>query len=74
MLPKGGRIVGVAGGSLGSKKLVRAALEAAEAFDNGESVVTFLFLGERPKAVQPSNVRFVGKQWDMNPFYCRFDE
>lgn len=72
-LPEGGRIVGVAGGSLGSEGLVRAALEAAEAFEDGESVVTFLFLGERPEAVQPSNVRFVGRQWDMNPFYSLCD-
>ena len=72
-LPKEGRIVGVAGGSLGSRELVERALAAAAFFEKNGDDVVFLFLGEPPEFDLPSNVRFVGRQWDMNPFYSLCD-
>lgn len=72
-LPEGGRIVGVAGGSLGSEGLVRSVLDTAEFFDRNGAGVTFLFLGNPPEAALPPNVRFVGRRWDMGPFYSLCD-
>ena len=72
-LPKEGRIVGVAGGSLGSRELVERALAAAASFGKRGDNVVFLFLGDPPEFDLPSNVRFVGRQWDMNPFYSLCD-
>lgn len=71
--PDGGRVVGVVGGSLGSEELVRKALAAAESFEKSGVEATFLFLGERPECKLPSNVRFVGRRWDLNPFYSLCD-
>ena len=72
-LPKGGRIVGVAGGSLGSRDLVERALAAAAFFERKGDDVVFLFLGDPPGPDLPPNVRFVGRQWNMNPFYSLCD-
>lgn len=72
-LPEGERIVGVAGGSLGSEELMRKVLGAAEEFEKSGAGVTFLFLGARPERELPSNVRFVGRRWDLNPFYSLCD-
>jgi len=72
-LPEGGRVVGVAGGSLGSRDLVERALAAAAFFERKGDDVVFLFLGDPPGPDLPPNVRFVGRQWDMNPFYSLCD-
>lgn len=72
-LTEGGRVVGVAGGSLGSRDLVERALAAAAFFERKGDDVVFLFLGDPPGPDLPPNVRFVGRQWDMNPFYSLCD-
>lgn len=72
-LSEKGRVVGVAGGSLGSEGLVRRVLDTAEFFAKTDPGVTFLFLGEAPEGGLPSNVRFLGRRWDLNPFYSICD-
>ena len=72
-LPEGGRVVGVAGGSLGSRELAERALAAAASFEKNGDDIVFLFLGDPPEFAVPPNVRFVGRQWDMNPFYSLCD-
>lgn len=72
-LPEGGRVVGVAGGSLGSRELAERALAAAASFEKNGDDIVFLFLGDPPELAVPPNVRFVGRQWDMNPFYSLCD-
>ena len=41
--------------------------------NNMISDISFLFLGDPPGPDLPPNVRFVGRQWDMNPFYSLCD-
>ena len=72
-LPEKRRIVGVAGGSLGSEGLAEKVMDAAQNFEKRGEPVVFLFLGNAPQADLPSNVRFVGRRWDMNPFYSLCD-
>lgn len=68
-----GTWVGVIGGSLGSRSLVEKALLAAASFEKRGIDVKFLFLGEQPDGPLPQNVHFVGRRWDMNPFYSLCD-
>ncbi|MBR1672135.1 MAG: UDP-N-acetylglucosamine--N-acetylmuramyl-(pentapeptide) pyrophosphoryl-undecaprenol N-acetylglucosamine transferase [Fretibacterium sp.] len=70
-LPEGTRVTGVASGSLGSRPLMARLLEAAEAL-RGRGDVAFVLLGE-PVPGGGENVHFVGRQWDMNPFYSLCD-
>lgn len=69
---KDAQVVGVAGGSLGSRSLMEKVLEAADALAGRERPVEFLFLGDGA-AEGRGNVRFVGRQWDMDPFYSLCD-
>lgn len=72
-LPETGRVVGVLGGSLGSGELMKRVLDMAGRAEKNDAGTLFLFLGEAPGSDLPSNVRFVGRQWDMNPFYSLCD-
>ncbi|MCR5346909.1 MAG: UDP-N-acetylglucosamine--N-acetylmuramyl-(pentapeptide) pyrophosphoryl-undecaprenol N-acetylglucosamine transferase [Fretibacterium sp.] len=71
LLPEGVRIVGVAGGSLGSRPLVEKLMAAAESL-RGRDDVVFVLLGP-PVSGVGENVRFVGRQWNMDAFYSLCD-
>ena len=70
-LPENTRVVGVASGSLGSRPLIEKLMGAAEAL-RGRADVAFVLLGT-PVSGGGENVHFVGRQWDMNPFYSLCD-
>ena len=61
------KIIGVAGGSLGSGPLSEILIKAAEMCKNFE----FVFLSHEKKDVK--NTHFLLPQWDMNPFYSICD-
>ena len=66
------KIIGVAGGSLGSKALINEIYQAASKLNN----YYFLMLGDRPDGLtltELDNIYFTGRQWDMNPFYSLCD-
>ncbi|MBQ9582291.1 MAG: UDP-N-acetylglucosamine--N-acetylmuramyl-(pentapeptide) pyrophosphoryl-undecaprenol N-acetylglucosamine transferase [Synergistaceae bacterium] len=64
------KIIGVAGGSLGSKALINKIYQAAGKLNN----YYFLMLGDRPDGfTELDNIYFTGRQWDMNPFYSLCD-
>lgn len=64
------KIIGVAGGSLGSKALINKIYQAASKLNN----YYFLMLGDRPEGLtELDNIYFTGRQWDMNPFYSLCD-
>ena len=57
-------IVGILGGSLTSKSLVKILFSMAESFPE----VLFLILSEKEET-RAENILFVGRQWDMNPIF-----
>ena len=72
------KIIGVAGGSLGSKALINEIYQAASKLNN----YYFLMLGDRTLTegltlgltlTELDNIYFTGRQWDMNPFYSLCD-
>ncbi|MBR1418604.1 MAG: UDP-N-acetylglucosamine--N-acetylmuramyl-(pentapeptide) pyrophosphoryl-undecaprenol N-acetylglucosamine transferase [Synergistaceae bacterium] len=73
------KIIGVAGGSLGSRSLMNkifdAAKELSAASQSLEHEYYFLMLGDAPKDydLNLNNIYFTGRQWDMNPFYSLCD-
>ena len=73
------KIIGVAGGSLGSRSLMNkifdAAGELSAASQSLEYEYYFLMLGDAPKNydLNLNNIYFTGRQWDMNPFYSLCD-
>ena len=71
-LDEGLRIVGVAMGSLGSRPLAEKIIATAEELRGQDAA--FVLLGDPPEGMKvPDNARFVGRQWDMNPFYSLCD-
>lgn len=64
-------VVGVVSGSLGSRPLIGKFLETARAMPNTE----FILLGDAGEFAGelPRNARFVGRQWNMDPFYSMCD-
>ncbi|MCR4819192.1 MAG: UDP-N-acetylglucosamine--N-acetylmuramyl-(pentapeptide) pyrophosphoryl-undecaprenol N-acetylglucosamine transferase [Fretibacterium sp.] len=69
--PENTRVVGVASGSLGSRPLAEELMGAAKAL-RGRDGAEFVLLGEAMPG-GGENVHFVGRQWDMNPFYSLCD-
>ena len=67
-IPENSKIIGVAGGSLGSGPLSEILIKAAEICKNFE----FVFLSAHEKK-DTGNVHFLLAQWDMNPFYSICD-
>ena len=61
------KIIGIAGGSLGSGALSKILLKAAELCKDYE----FIFLSHEKKDLD--NAHFILPQWDMNPFYSICD-
>ena len=61
------KIIGIAGGSLGSGALSKILLKAAELCKDYE----FVFLSHEKKDLD--NAHFILPQWDMNPFYSICD-
>lgn len=62
-------VIGVVGGSLSSSTLQALVKNLAESINER---LVFLVLGKK-ESDYPSNVHFVGKQWDMSPFYSACD-
>ena len=67
-LPAGSKIVGVAGGSLGSGPLSEILKKAAKLCGGCE----FVFLSSKERKDE-GNTHFILSQWDMNPFYSVSD-
>ena len=67
-LPAGAKIVGVAGGSLGSGPLSEILKKAASLCKGYE----FVFLSSKARKDE-GNTHFIPSQWDMNPFYSVSD-
>ncbi len=67
-LPEGAKIVGVAGGSLGSGPLSAMLKSAAVMCPDYE----FVFLSSKERR-EDGNMHFIPAQWDMNPFYSVCD-
>lgn len=67
-IPDNARIVGVAGGSLGSGSLSRILTEAANMCENFE----FIFLSSHERK-DDGNKHFILSQWNMNAFYSVCD-
>lgn len=67
-LPEGTKIVGVAGGSLGSGPLSEMLRRTAGMCPEYE----FVFLSSKEKR-EEGNMHFIPAQWDMNPFYSVCD-
>ena len=67
-LPQESRVVGVAGGSLGSGPLSDLLRRAAELCGGCE----FVFLSSKSRHDE-KNAHFIPSQWDMNPFYSVCD-
>lgn len=66
------KIVGVAMGSLGSRPLAEAVTGAASTL--AEKNIEIIILGDAADDIAvPVNVHFIGRQWDMNPFYSLCD-
>lgn len=65
---EGAKIVGVAGGSLGSGPLSEILTRAARLCPEYE----FVFLSAKERRDE-SNAHFIPPQWDMNPFYSACD-
>ena len=66
------KIVGVAMGSLGSRPLAEKIIEAAGELAGRK--VALVLLGDAPDGMEaPENVLFVGRRWDMDPFYSLCD-
>ena len=67
-LPDGAKIVGVAGGSLGSgplSEILKSAAVMCPEYD-------FVFLSSKERR-EDRNMHFIPAQWDMNPFYSVCD-
>ena len=67
-VPEGSKIVGVAGGSLGSGPLSEILRTAAKLCPERE----FVFLSSKERHDE-GNAHFIPSQWDMNPFYSVCD-
>lgn len=67
-VPDGAKIVGVAGGSLGSGPLSEILKKAAKLCPQFE----FVFLSAKERH-DDGNAHFIPPQWDMNPFYSACD-
>ncbi|MBQ4432080.1 MAG: hypothetical protein II877_11305, partial [Synergistaceae bacterium] len=65
---EGAKIVGVAGGSLGSGPLSEILMRAAKLCPEFE----FVFLSSKTRH-DDGNMHFIPSQWDMNPFYSVCD-
>ena len=65
---EGAKIVGVAGGSLGSGPLSEILMKAARLCPEYE----FVFLSAKERRNE-GNAHFIPPQWDMNPFYSACD-
>ncbi len=72
-LPLNARVIGVAGGSLGSDFLLKKMIEAAKIFHDRDKDVCFVVLGESPGDVVSPNVKFIGRHWNTAPFYSLCD-
>jgi UDP-N-acetylglucosamine--N-acetylmuramyl-(pentapeptide) pyrophosphoryl-undecaprenol N-acetylglucosamine transferase len=67
-------VIGVVGGSLSSVSLSTLAEEISESAGSvNDRDCTFLVLGDIPDFPFGEKVRFVGRQWDMSPFYSLCD-
>lgn len=67
-IPEGSKIVGVAGGSLGSGPLSEVLKSAAKLCPEHE----FMFLSAKSRH-DDGNTHFLPAMWDMNPFYSACD-
>jgi len=70
-------VIGVIGGSLGSKPLSALVNKiscgaAGQAGRTGQKCV-FVVLGDQPENFHAAGVEFVGRRWDMAPFYSLCD-
>ncbi|MBQ7543699.1 MAG: UDP-N-acetylglucosamine--N-acetylmuramyl-(pentapeptide) pyrophosphoryl-undecaprenol N-acetylglucosamine transferase [Synergistaceae bacterium] len=67
-LPAGSKVVGIAGGSLGSGPLSEKLKETAALCGGYE----FVFLSSKERK-DDGNAHYIPSQWDMNPFYSACD-
>ena len=65
---EGAKVIGVAGGSLGSGPLSEILMKAARLCPEYE----FIFLSSKDRH-DDNNAHFIPPQWDMNPFYSACD-
>ncbi|MBQ3457235.1 MAG: UDP-N-acetylglucosamine--N-acetylmuramyl-(pentapeptide) pyrophosphoryl-undecaprenol N-acetylglucosamine transferase [Synergistaceae bacterium] len=65
---EGAKVIGVAGGSLGSGPLSEILMQAARLCPEYE----FIFLSSKDRH-DDNNAHFIPPQWDMNPFYSACD-